>query len=102
MRKYDEPIEACFGAGSYSTLEDELPGLPAEFRWRSHTWRIREVEGHWVLADPWWEGDRVGVVVEQRDIWQVRARDPWRGREGVFQIYRHQSSGRWSLLAVLD
>ena len=74
MRRYDEPIEACFGAGSYSTLEDELPGLPAEFRWRRHSWRICEVEGHWVLADPWWEGDRVDVVVEQRDIWQVRPR----------------------------
>lgn len=102
MRTYDEPIEACFGAGSFSTLEDELPGLPAEFRWRSHTWRIREVEGHWVLADPRWAGDRVGAPAEQRDIWQVRARDPWQGREGVFQIYRHQHSDRWSLLAVLD
>ncbi|WOP17637.1 DUF6504 family protein [Raineyella sp. LH-20] len=102
MRKYDEPIEACFGAGSFSTLEVELPGLPAEFRWRSHTWRIREVEGHWALADPWQEWGRVGVLAEHCDVWQVRARDPWREREGVFQIYRHHASGRWSLLAVVD
>lgn len=101
MRRYDEPIEACFGAGSYSNGEDELPGVPAEFRWRRRSWRICEVEGHWVLADPWWEGPRVGAV-RQRDIWQVRARDPWRGQEGVFQIYRHHDTGHWTLHGVVD
>ncbi len=90
LGQLDEPIGACFGAGSFATPEEEFPGLPVEFRWRSHTWRIREVEAHWALSAPSW------------DVWQVRARDPWRGREGVFRIYRHQDSGRWSLLGVLD
>lgn len=101
MRCYDEPIEACFGAGSYHDGHDELPGVPAEFRWRRRSWQICEIEGHWVMAEPWWEGHRVEPV-RHHEVWQVRAREPWQGREGIFRLHRAHDTGQWMLHAVMD
>ncbi|GAA3861138.1 DUF6504 family protein [Tessaracoccus defluvii] len=100
MRTYDEPIHVLF------------TDQPRQFIWRDRLLLVKEVQGRWNRAAPWWTGPRVraargeeiaaaeGDLLGEREIWRVEAGN---GRQrGVYELARTVDSEDWVLQAVLD
>jgi len=68
--------------------------LPAAFRWRGRTRRVRRVEEGWELVAAWWRG---GPGAVRRGYFRLVTREGLR-----CVIYRDLGSGRWFLEQVLD
>jgi Family of unknown function (DUF6504) len=89
-RHYDVPLEV--------ERRDEAP---ASFVWRGRRHVVREVLDRWWRTGPWWERLDAGVDDDEREIWRVEAAAAGRSPI-VAEIGFAWSTGRWSLLAVLD
>ena len=100
MRTYDEPIHVLFS--------DE----PRQFIWRDRLLLVKEIQGRWSRATPWWTGRQVraargeevapaqGDLLAEREVWRVEAGN---GRHrGVYELARTVDAEDWVLQAVLD
>ncbi|AQX16701.1 hypothetical protein BCR15_08605 [Tessaracoccus lapidicaptus] len=99
MRTYDEPIHVLF--------RDE----PRQFIWRGRLLLVKEIQGRWSRATPWWTGPRVraargeevaprGDLLGEREVWRVEAGN---GRQrGVYELARTVDAEDWVLRAVFD
>jgi len=99
MRTYDEPIHVLFA--------DE----PRQFIWRDRLLLVKEVQGRWSRATPWWSGrqaralrgesvDGAADPMAEREVWRVEAGN---GRHrGVYELARTVDAEDWVLQAVLD
>lgn len=112
MRTYHEPIHVLFS--------DE----PRQFIWRDRLLLVKEVQGRWSQATPWWTGRQVraargeevvparggdehpeapptrGDLLSEREVWRVEAGN---GRHrGVYELARTVDADNWVLQAVLD
>lgn len=100
MRTYDEPIHVLFS------------DQPRQFIWRDRLLLVKEVQGRWSRATPWWSGRQAravrGEAVEadgadplgEREVWRVEAGN---GRQrGVYELARTVDAEDWVLQAVLD
>lgn len=102
MRRYDDPIQVLFS--------DE----PRQFIWRGRLLLVKEVQGRWSRATPWWAGPQVrqarGDAVEQspaearvageHEVWRVEAGNG--AHRGVYELARTMGGQDWVLQAVLD
>ncbi|MHA6512249.1 DUF6504 family protein [Tessaracoccus sp. Z1128] len=103
---YDEPIHVLFS--------DE----PRQFIWRDRLLLVKEVQGRWSRATPWWSGRQVRAargeevaaergeevaardLLGEREVWRVEAGN---GRHrGVYELARTVDAEDWVLQAVLD
>lgn len=100
MRTYHEPIFVLF--------RDE----PRQFIWRDRLLLVKEIQGRWSRATPWWTGRQVraargeevapaqGDLLAEREVWRVEAGN---GRHrGVYELARTVDAEDWVLQAVLD
>ena len=100
MRTYHEPIHVLFS--------DE----PRQFIWRDRLLLVKEIQGRWSRATPWWTGRQVraargeevapaqGDLLAEREVWRVEAGN---GRHrGVYELARTVVAEDWVLQAVLD
>ena len=100
MRTYHEPIHVLFS--------DE----PRQFIWRDRLLLVKEIQGRWSRATPWWTGRQVraargeevapaqGDLLAEREVWRVEAGN---GRHrGVYELARTVDSEDWVLQAVFD
>jgi hypothetical protein len=100
MRTYHEPIHVLFS--------DE----PRQFIWRDRLLLVKEIQGRWSRATPWWTGRQVraargeevapaqGDLLAEREVWRVEAGN---GRHrGVYELARTVDAEDWVLQAVLD
>ena len=100
MRTYDEPIHVLF------------TDQPRQFIWRDRLLLVKEVQGRWSRATPWWTGRQVraargeevapaqGDLLAEREVWRVEAGN---GRHrGVYELARTVDADNWVLQAVLD
>ena len=100
MRTYHEPIHVLFS--------DE----PRQLIWRDRLLLVKEIQGRWSRATPWWTGRQVraargeevapaqGDLLAEREVWRVEAGN---GRHrGVYELARTVDAEDWVLQAVLD
>ncbi len=99
MRVYDEPIHVLFS------------DQPRQFIWRGRLLLVKEIQGRWSRATPWWTGSRVraargeevapqGDLLGEREVWRVEAGN---GRQrGVYELAHTVDAEDWVLRAVLD
>lgn len=99
MRTYDEPIQVLF--------REE----PRQFIWRGRLLLVKEIQGRWSRATPWWTGPAVraargeevtspGALPVDREVWRVEAGN---GRHrGVYELARTVDAEDWVLRAVVD
>ena len=100
MRTYHEPIHVLFS--------DE----PRQFIWRDRLLLVKEVQGRWSQATPWWTGRQVravrgeevaptqGDLLAEQEVWRVEAGN---GRHrGVYELARTVDAEDWVLQAVFD
>ena len=100
MRTYHEPIHVLFS--------DE----PRQFIWRDRLLLVKEIQGRWSRATPWWTGRQVraargeevapaqGDLLAEREVWRVEAGN---GRHrGVYELARTVDADNWVLQAVFD
>ena len=100
MRTYHEPIHVLFS--------DE----PRQFIWRDRLLLVKEIQGRWSRATPWWTGRQVraargeevapaqGDLLAEREVWRVEAGN---GRHrGVYELARTVDAEDWVLQAVFD
>ncbi|SHI39111.1 hypothetical protein SAMN02745244_00252 [Tessaracoccus bendigoensis DSM 12906] len=100
MRTYDEPIHVLF------TEE------PRQFIWRDRLLLVKEIQGRWSRATPWWSGSQARALrgdavddvepdpLAEREVWRVEAGN---GRQrGVYELARTVNAEDWVLQAVLD
>ena len=99
MRTYDEPIHVLFAEE------------PRQFIWRNRLLLVKEVQGRWSRATPWWAGrqaralrgeavDGGGDPMAEREVWRVEAGNG--GHRGVYELARTVDAEDWVLQAVLD
>ncbi|AQP44071.1 DUF6504 family protein [Tessaracoccus flavus] len=100
MRAYDEPIHVLF--------REE----PRQFIWRDRLLLVKEVQGRWSRAMPWWLGQQAraargeevastqGDLVREREVWRVEAGNG--AHRGVYELARTVDAEDWVLQAVLD
>ena len=100
MRTYDEPIHVLFAEA------------PRQFIWRDRLLLVKEVQGRWSRAMPWWAGTQAralrGEAVEkghadplaEREVWRVEAGNG--SHRGVYELARTVNAEDWVLQAVLD
>lgn len=118
MRTYQEPIHVLF--------RDE----PRQFIWRDRLLLVKEVQGRWSQATPWWSGRQVraargeevapapaptrdgeeppraeipparGDLLSEREVWRVEAGNG--SHRGVYELARTVDADNWVLQAVLD
>lgn len=91
-KRYREVLEAVRCEG----------GVPATFRWRGRTYRVRQVLGHWREDPGWWRrSDGRAIRIEQADLWRVEAAGGTNGRSsGVYEVVRRGEL--WHLDRVWD
>ena len=100
MRTYHEPIHVLFS--------DE----PRQFIWRDRLLLVKEIQGRWSRATPWWTGRQVraargeevaptqGDLLAEQEVWRVEAGN---GRHrGVYELARTVDADNWVLQAVFD
>lgn len=77
-KRVREPVEVAHRRDAHGER------VPQAFRWRGARYEITTVLGHWREDARWWAG--AGLVVPQRDLWRVEARDR-RAGEGTRGCY---------------
>lgn len=100
MRTYEEPIHVLFAEE------------PRQFIWRDRLLLVKEIQGCWKRATPWWSGRQAralrgdavdgadGDPLAEREVWRVEAGN---GRHrGVYELARTVDAEDWVLQAVLD
>lgn len=100
MRRYDDPIFVLFA------------DQPRQFIWRDRLLLVKEVQGRWSRATPWWAGQQARAVrgesvegggrdlLAEREIWRVEAGNG--SHRGVYELARTVDAEDWVLQAVLD
>ena len=100
MRVYNYPIHVLFR------------DVPRQFIWNERLLLVKEVQGKWSRATPWWSSRQVraargeavdaeaGDLLQEREVWRVEAGN---GRHrGVYELARTVDAEDWVLQAVLD
>lgn len=93
-KRVREPVEVAHRRDAHGET------VPHAFSWRGARYEIITVLGHWREDASWWAG--AGLVVPQRDLWRVEARD---GRSddascGCYELV--SEPGGWRLDRVWD
>jgi hypothetical protein len=74
---------------------------PVAFRWRTSSYRVTAILGHWREDAAYWSGG--GVEVPQRDLWRVEAAERRGGAADVPGVYELvQEADAWRLDRVWD
>jgi hypothetical protein len=96
-RRYDERVQV-----------DHRDNEPVAFVRGHRGYVVRAVLAHWWETGPWWQATDLAAPVQagtvrddERELWRVEAVAP--GRSSVVVELAHSwSTGRWSVVAVLD
>ena len=124
VRRYEEPVEvreagptdavamaSAVGATSPGLAADDEGSAvrPTAFVWRGRLYVVRDVIGHWRERRAWWrdaldprEGEPMGAVDLEQDVWRVAASPGRMLGTGVYDLARDGRAPVWRLVRVAD